>query len=213
MNIDPIIERLSTFNKGQRNGIYAGVMLLIIVLYVVVFLLPTIDNINSSKNKISENQSKLDDVKTTVQGLTSLKKQSEDLQLQLEKARKALPESNEIPELLKKISEHGSKVGLEISKFNQEPERFSETNEFVAETPIELAVIGNYHDIAIFFDRISQMDRIVHVDNIDIAIETEDSNKVRLLLEGSAITFRFLSDEERESRAKLNKNKKGKRRR
>ena len=212
MNLDPIIERLSSFNKGQRNGIYAGVMLVIIIIYVLVFLMPTFDNIDSSKKKIAENQSKLNDVTSTVSGLKGLKKQSEELHLKLEKARKALPESNEIPELLKKISEHGSKVGLEISKFNQEPERFSETNEFVAETPIELAVIGNYHDIAIFFDRISKMDRIVHVDNIDMAIETEDSNKVRLLLEGSAITFRFLSDEERESRAKLNKNKKGRRR-
>ena len=53
------------------------------------------------------------------------------------------------------------------------------------------------------------MDRIVHVKNIDMSITTEDAGRTKLMVEGKAITFRFLSDDERTQRSK--KSKKGRR--
>ena len=87
----------------------------------------------------------------------------------------------------------------------------SSTNEFVAEVPITLVVQGTFHQVAMFFDRLSKMDRIVHVKNIDIEIAEEENTNVSLLVEGSAITFRFLTDEERdrkkEEKRRINTNK------
>merc|ERR1712138_99595 len=109
-----------------------------------------------------------------------------------------LPQGTEIPDLIRTISETGRKVGLEVKKFEPKQEVASSTNDFVAEVPITLAVQGTFHQVAMFFDRLSKMDRIVHVKNIDIEIEEEENTNVSLLVEGSAITFRFLTDEERD---------------
>ena len=209
MNLDPIIERLSKMTKAQRQAAYIGSYVAVFVLFALLFLWPSWQSYGGYQNQINTLQSDLDLVQRQVGSLNDLKTESTKLQLQLNDAKKALPAGKEIPALIANISERGRKVGLEISKFNPLPENYDSGNEFVAEVPISLAVEGSFHDVAIFFDKLSDMDRIVHVKNIDMSITTEDAGRAKLLVEGKAITFRFLSDDERTQRSK--KSKKGRR--
>jgi type IV pilus assembly protein PilO len=204
MNLDPLIERLSKMTKSQRKATYAATYLLMFALFVLLFLWPAFGNYTAFQAEIQTNQADLDLAKQQVGSLKDLKTESTKLQLQLNDAKKALPAGKEIPSLIAEISERGRKVGLEISKFNPMPESYSSGNEFVAEVPISLAVEGSFHDVAIFFDKLNAMDRIVHVKNIDMSISSEDSGRTKLLVEGSAITFRFLSDDERDLQKKNN---------
>jgi type IV pilus assembly protein PilO len=172
--------------------------------------MPKLDEITNLESQQTQKQEDLNLVKTKVSSLDALKKQSAELKAELDRAKKALPEGPEIPELIKDISETGRKVGLEISRFQPLAESFSDTNDFVAEVPIALAVEGSYHQVAMFFDRLAKMDRIVQIKDIDMEIAEEALSNVSLLVEGRAITFRFLSDDERKERMK--KKKKGKKR-
>ena len=205
MNFDPIIERLSKMTKAQRQASYVGSYTIVALLFVLLFLWPSYQDYGNYQNQIQTLQSDLDLVQRQVDSLNDLQTESTKLQLKLNDAKKALPAGKEIPALIANISERGRKVGLEISKFNPMPESYGAGNEFVAEVPISLAVEGSFHDVAIFFDKLSDMDRIVHVKNIDMSISSEDSGRTKLLVEGKAITFRFLSDDER---SQLSKNKK-----
>ena len=202
MNFDPIIERLSKMTKAQRQASYIGSYILVAILFVMLFLWPSYQDYGNFQNQIQTLQSDLDLVQRQVDSLNDLQTESTKLQLKLNDAKKALPAGKEIPALIANISERGRKVGLEISKFNPMPESYESGNEFVAEVPISLAVEGSFHDVAIFFDKLSDMDRIVHVKNIDMSISSEDSGRTKLLVEGKAITFRFLSDDERAQRLK-----------
>ena len=210
MNLDSLVDRLAKLTKSQRQGIYVGSYVLLIVLYLLVFLWPSFSKMEEYQQQVQSKQSDLDLVKSQVGSIADLQVESGRLKKMLDNAKEALPEGKEIPELIGEISERGRKVGLEISKFNPLGESYSTTNSFVAEVPISLAVEGSFHDVAIFFDKLSHMDRIVHIKNIDMTIEDEEAGRTKLLVEGSAITFRFLSDEEREERSK--KKGKGKRR-
>lgn len=210
MNLDVLVDRLVSLTRSQRRGIYIGIYALIVVIYLLVFLFPSYSDIQTFEEDRERYQSDLDLIKNKVGSIADLEAESVQLKMLLDDAKEALPEGKEIPELIGEISERGRKVGLEISKFNPLGESYSETNTFVAEVPISLAVEGSFHDVAIFFDRLSDMDRIVHVKNIDIGIQTEELGRTKLLVEGKAITFRFLSDEEREERSKKKK-KKGRR--
>ena len=209
MNLDPIIERLSKMTKAQRQAAYVGSYITVFLIFALMFLWPSWQSYGDYQNQISTLQGDLNLVQRQVGSLNDLKTESTKLQLQLNDAKRALPAGKEIPALIANISERGRKVGLEISKFNPLPENYDSGNEFVAEVPISLAVEGSFHDVAIFFDKLSDMDRIVHVKNIDMSITTEDAGRTKLLVEGKAITFRFLSDDERTQRSK--KSKKGRR--
>lgn len=210
MNLDGLVDRLAALTQAQRQGLYVGSYILLILIYLGGFLWPSLSEKDQYEAQMRTNQADLDLVKNQVGTIADLEAESVQLKMLLNDAKEALPEGKEIPALIGEISERGRKVGLEISKFNPLGESYSDSNSFVAEVPIALAVEGSFHDIAIFFDKLSHMDRIVHVKNIDMNIEEEDGGRTRLLVEGSAITFRFLSDEERDQRSK--KNQKGKRR-
>jgi type IV pilus assembly protein PilO len=205
MNFDPIIERLSKMTKAQRQASYIGSYVLVFLLFLLIFLWPAYESYGNYQVQIQTLQADLDLVQRQVDSLNDLKTESTKLQLKLNDAKKALPAGKEIPALIANISERGRKVGLEISKFNPMPENYNAGNEFVAEVPISLAVEGSFHDVAIFFDKLSDMDRIVHVKNIDMSISSEDGGRTKLLVEGKAITFRFLSDEERSQQSKNQK--------
>ena len=105
----------------------------------------------------------------------------------------------EIPDLLSAISSAGRESGLEIMLFKQKPERFQD---FYAEVPVDVLVRGNYHQVATFFDRVGQLDRIVNVSDISMKDpKTEDGTMV-VNTACSAVTFRFLDEQEREKVAK-----------
>jgi type IV pilus assembly protein PilO len=131
-------------------------------------------------------------------------KKLEGLTKDLKNALKELPNNREIPGLLKGISTLGKKVGLEIRRFTPLPE---ERREYVAAVPVELEVEGTFHEVAMFFDNLSKMNRIVYVQDIEMGAPVERGGKVSLTVSGRAVTFRFLTDEEI---AKGKKGKKGK---
>jgi type IV pilus assembly protein PilO len=205
MNLDEQIEQLTKVPKNQRMAGYFGSYILCFVVYFFMWLSPNQDQRSNFENQIRTKEQDLSMVQDQVGTKDELKKKAQALTSKLRLAQKELPQGTEIPDLIRTISETGRKVGLEIKKFEPKQEITSSTNDFVAEVPITLAVQGTFHQVAMFFDRLSKMDRIVHVKNIDIEIAEEENTNVSLLVEGSAITFRFLTDEERDRKKKKKK--------
>jgi type IV pilus assembly protein PilO len=49
--------------------------------------------------------------------------------------------------------------------------------DFYKEFPIEMDVVGRYHDLGIFLDRVSKYSRIINVDNLRMSANSGDSDK------------------------------------
>jgi type IV pilus assembly protein PilO len=108
-----------------------------------------------------------------------------------------LPETREIPELLTQISQLGSTAGLEFRLFKPEPEKKAD---FYAEVPVNLAILGRFHDLARFFDHLSKLSRIVNVTDIKISL-TKGSGDTQLLTTNCLLTtFRFLEPQEADAK-------------
>lgn len=202
MNFESIIERLSKQQQSNRYAIYGAIYIICIGLYIFFGLFPIQDRIQALQISHDEKKQTLDLVRTRVSSLETLTAEASELKVALERAKQELPNSSEIPKLIKEITETGRNAGLEVRKFQPLGERDSESNDFVSEVPIALGLEGSFHEIAIFFDQLSKMPRIVHVMNIDMQISQETASTVDLYVEGDAITFRFLTDEERELKIK-----------
>jgi type IV pilus assembly protein PilO len=202
MNFESIIERLSKQQQSNRYAIYGAIYIVCVALYIFLGLFPIQDRIEALQISHDEKKQTLDLVRTRVSSLEALTAEASALKVALERAKQELPNSSEIPKLIKEITETGRNAGLEVRKFQPLGERDSESNDFVSEVPIALGLEGSFHEIAIFFDQLSKMPRIVHVMNIDMQISQETASTVDLYVEGDAITFRFLTDEERELKIK-----------
>jgi len=94
--------------------------------------------------------------------------------------------------LLIDINHAGLGRGLQFELFK--PAASEIISEFYAELPITIRVTGNYHDLGAFASDISQLSRIVTLNNISISPNTK--TKEGLIMNTTAKTFRYLDEEE-----------------
>lgn len=176
-------------------------MLAALAVYAVVGILLYFPLVKATQDRVVEEQSKQQelveekrDFQKTAQDKETWRNQVETLNKKLAKAYTELPDARQIPDLVRRISTIGKKIGLEFLLFRPLPES---KQEFYAEVPIQLKVEGSYHDVATFFDRLGKFPRIVNVRDIRMHTPVERSGRMVLTIEGTAVTYRFLTDEEK----------------
>jgi type IV pilus assembly protein PilO len=104
-----------------------------------------------------------------------------------------LPEKTEVPGLLEDISHQGLATGLEFRTIRLLPEK---EIDFYVELPIEIAVIGTYHQFAEFVSNIASLPRIVTLHDFVIKrLSNEDTNE-RLMMNITAKTYRYTAEGE-----------------
>ena len=149
--------------------------------------------------KITDLREQRDNKQKLVANIGQLQETVRDLGAQLKQAEARLPDSKEIPDLLSSISSAGRDSGLEVISFRQRTEQL---RDFYAEVPVDVTVRGNYHEVATFFDRVGQLDRIVNVGDIVMQTPKREGDEMIVDTLCSATTFRFLDEKERQEIAK-----------
>ena len=101
-----------------------------------------------------------------------------------------LPNKNEMDALITDINQAGLGRGLEFELFK--PAAQETVKGEIAELPISIKVTGAYHDLGKFASDVSQLPRIVNLNNLSIAPNKEGV----LVMEATAVTYRYLDEEE-----------------
>lgn len=186
--MEQLLERI---NKAP-NPVKFGALAAVIVLITAACFFLVIQDIESDIERIRGAQTaadvKLVEKKEIADNLNERRKQMDLLEQRLQDALTELPEKKDIDELLAQLNDVGKKAGLDIAKVVPG----TEANEsFYARIPIAMSVTGNYHEIAMFLQEISNMRRIVNVNNIKMTTPTLRGDKVILASDFMATTFRF----------------------
>jgi type IV pilus assembly protein PilO len=184
---------------SRRVLVYGFLTLLLIILYYFFFHLPGSALIVEKQTKIETLEEEKVKLLATLKGREGLKAEIQKIEAQFQEVTKQLPESKEIPDLLRQVSNMGRDSGLEITLFRQQGENIKE---LYADVPVEMAVRGGYHQLALFFEKVRQLDRIVNIS--DIGMKNPQMLEGRLQVEASfaATTYRFLTAEEQAQIAK-----------
>lgn len=148
-----------------------------------------------------EEQKLKDSFKQKMQQAISLDALKEQRKLVLQYVatmEKQLPSKAEMAALLSDINQAGTGRGLTFELFR--PITVI-VKDYYAEQPIEIKLVGNYHDIGQFVSDIAKLPRIVTLNNLQIT-SGKDSN---LVLDVTAKTFRYLDPDEVSAQADLKK--------
>jgi type IV pilus assembly protein PilO len=103
------------------------------------------------------------------------------------KQLKSLPESHETPGLLDDITFVGTTTGLDFVKLNWQPEI---EKEIYIELPIDIEVLGSYHEFGQFVSRIAGLPRIVTLHDFDINLQKQASGDLKLKLQAKTYRYR-----------------------
>ena len=201
-SITPVFEKLEKLSKIQRILVFGSTLLLTIGVFGYFMYFPKMQQIQKLGSEHKELEKKLAVDKNTAKNLPKLQEEMNNAELQLKVVMKALPETKEIPTLLESISLTGQDAGLEFVLF--QPGNEQDKN-FYAEIPVSIQISGKYHNVAVFFDKVARLPRIVNIQDIIMKPDPAKKNN-ELLTTCTAVTYKFL---EAKAAAPADKAKKG----
>lgn len=125
----------------------------------------------------------------TANQLNQFRQQVAELEARLESLKAVLPEQKDVADLLRRIQTLATQSNLAIRGFKPAP---SVTKQLHAEWPIALQLDGTYHNLAMFFDRVSKFSRIINVSNISIRAKEKPEPNSTITVDCVATTFVLL---------------------
>lgn len=178
---------------SRRNQwLVVGVMCLAAVLmfYMYVWRGNT-RRIDQLQGQIQQLQMEINETELITARLPELETEFGTLQERLGIMLNILPEERETDQLLRRVAAVAADSNLTIRNIS-----FEELvpYEFYAESPIELDLSGTYHNLALFFDRISKFARIINVDEVTITSREGEDTPDSVQASCKAMTFIFLEE-------------------
>jgi len=122
----------------------------------------------------------------TARRLPQFQSEVAELERRLENLRAVLPEQKDVADILRRVQGLATQSSLTIQRFTpQEPKQEA----MYAALPFKLRAEGTYHNLGLFFDRISKFPRIINVGEIVIKPRQEPGSATSIEAECVATTF------------------------
>ncbi|MBD3326793.1 type 4a pilus biogenesis protein PilO [candidate division KSB3 bacterium] len=182
--MDKFLDKFAEIPAKYKYLALLGVVIISVGLFYWLIYTDKQKRITSLEKELQEVQLELQKAEAYAARYDEFKEELRQVDLKLKEALKKLPEGKEIPNLLDQINESVLDAGLSISLF--QPTGLIQ-KEFYSEVPVQIQVSGGYHNFATFADVISKMERIVTLRNISMApLSVEGELNISCL----AVTFR-----------------------
>jgi type IV pilus assembly protein PilO len=177
-------------------ALYKSIIILILVAVVLAGLIyfvakPQWEERTRLQKEYGEKQAELDKLKQLKNNLEKHRRDYAQMQEQLQDVLKQLPETKDIPNLLRNITSVSEETRLKIKYF--EPKEVK-NKEFYSELPFEIKFSGPFHSTAFFFDGVRKMDRLVNITNF--SLEAKGTNK-NVILEGTCSANAYVYSKEK----------------
>jgi len=116
--------------------------------------------------------------------LPELEREIEAKKRELDDLEQILPSDRETGDLLRYVKNLGDQSNLHLKSFAPGGLKPAE---FYKEFPIEMQMVGRYHDLGLFLDKVSKYSRIINVDNLRVSSLREPGRTIQASL--TATTF------------------------
>lgn len=140
------------------------------VLGMAYYVWPDLSNmraqIQTYEDEFAEKERKILEGQAIEARLPEFEAEIVDLERKLGDIQQILPTNQETGDLLAWIKNVGDQSNLDLKSFA--PSGLKPV-EFYKEFPIQMDVIGRYHDLGLFLDRVSKYSRIINVDGLSVS--------------------------------------------
>jgi type IV pilus assembly protein PilO len=161
----PTIGAFKTIPMGQKLALLGMVIIGIAALFYYYIESPQQEALAQLSTEIGRLDQEIQTNKAKTRSLEDLKRVNAELEQQLAKNQEQLPPEDEAATLLKQISDLGIRIGLNF-KLWKPGARAEDSSKLFVRMPVDVEMSGGYHILALFFDRISKLPRIINVSKI-----------------------------------------------
>jgi len=195
-SLEPAIEKIANLTPVHRILICVLTVVFLAGGFGYFFYYPQYTELDKMTGQLKQLDQQLANAKIAAAQIDKFRQEMKDAEEDFRVSRNALPDKEEIPMLLTSISQFGHDAGLEFLLFEPKPEIIKD---FYAEIPVSVTVSGNYHQVAVFFDKVSNLNRIVNIKDIKMVPPAKDTKTaspaadgIRLTTSCTAVTYKFV---------------------
>lgn len=189
MKTPAILEKIQKLPTKTRASAFGGVVVAIIVLFIWQVHIPKTNEIKKLDEEISGLEKTIRENDAKIRKLDELKQEVKTLQEKLKVLTQQLPPESEVSGLLRQIQGLVNKSGLTLKLWRPE-KRKPHPSGMYEEIPITLKLLGGYHNVAMFYDAVSKLTRIVNVVNVKMGpAKIGNSGLMEIDIDCTAMTF------------------------
>jgi Tfp pilus assembly protein PilO len=174
---------------------YVLIAIVILGLFYFVYYKPKDEEFRSIKDERIEVEAEVAHLKQKKEELDKIEAELEQMKVTLSKLEAIIPQKEEISNILKNMQQLAYDTRLNITKFIQNPEIIKE---FYAEQPISVGVTGDYHNLAIFFDRLNTFERLFNIEDFSIKALRDQTDASTISAEWNVKTYIYREEEQTE---------------
>jgi type IV pilus assembly protein PilO len=167
-----------------------GVFILILCgLFVYFFHIPMTTKIKQLEKDVAGLRATIKANDEKIKKLADLKAEVKTLEERLKLMTEQLPPGSEVSGLLRQIQNLVTQSGLTLKLWRPD-KRKAHSSGLYEEIPINIELTGGYHNLAVFFDRVSKLTRIVNTLNLKMSGATMNkAGSVEIKINCTAMTF------------------------
>jgi type IV pilus assembly protein PilO len=187
--MNDFLQKLTRLKTPIKIAITAALVAVILGIYGGLFYLDIQDQIKGAQARQVQLKGEKDNYEKRKREYQAYRTELTQLQQEQRELLKALPKKAEIPTFLSNLQEQAELAGLEIVSLTIEAEN---PMELYIRIPVRIEVRGTYHSITKFFKNLSELPRIVNVEDLALSVEKADLGiSPRMRAKFVAATFRY----------------------
>jgi type IV pilus assembly protein PilO len=187
------LQKLLRLKTPVKIAATLGLIAVILGAYGGLFYLDIEDQIKAAHAREQQLKTEKDNYEKRKREYQTYRNELTQLQQEQRELLKALPKKAEIPTFLSNLQEQAELAGLEIISLTIEAEN---PMELYVRIPVRIEVRGTYHSITKFFKNLSELPRIVNVEDLTLSVEkVELGVSPRMRARFVAATFRYRDQE------------------
>ena len=181
--LDPIVN----LPKAAKLTLgFGGIVAIAAASYFVV-MTPVFERTAKLEAELKKVEAEVQQNRQILASLEIYRRQAKELEEQLAVLTLKLPTEKEMPPLYRTVSDLAYQAGLAVMLFQP---REAQVRDYYAQIPITVTAEGGYHDLAVFFDRLSSLTRVVNVEGWKLSGLSRTKQPLRADLTLATYTYR-----------------------
>ena len=185
---DSPVDQLTKLPLAGQLGVAAGLAAVIVGAFWYFSWKPMTQEEDQKADRLKDLQEEVRALEATKAQLPKFKAEIEVLEARLKEQSRVLPATKETPDLLRKVEGMASESRLDIKRFAPAA---TIAQEIYEEWPITIDVEGTYHNLALFFDRVSRLSRLVNMGQVRVTAQKSPTSTNTVLVSCVATTYVF----------------------
>jgi type IV pilus assembly protein PilO len=190
INVKGINKKIEKISRVYKLIFFLFINCIIFGLVFYFLIMPQVETKKKLNDDYQNLRKELNKMVAIKNNMDKYRQEYAALQAVLTQVLKQLPESKDIPNILRSVSNVAAETRIKFEKF--EPKKV-QNKEFYAELPLEIKYSGSYHNLGYFFDGVRRLERIIHV--TDFSLDAKGP-PTKVVLDGTctALTYMYLKE-------------------